>query len=75
MEFMTLEDQTAIHDATVFPSTYQSYCHLLLTNQAYVIEGLVEDQFSTVTVTVRNIRLLSTPDTAPPAEPEGAMSV
>ena len=42
MEFMTLEDQTGMYDATVFPNIYREYCHLLATNQAYVVTGLVE---------------------------------
>ncbi len=59
MEFMTLEDQTGMYDATVFPATYRQYCHLLATNQAYVVLGLVEEQFSTVNVTVKELRLLT----------------
>lgn len=62
MEFMTLEDQTRLYDATLFPDTYRSYCHLLATNQPYVLTGLVEVHFSTVTLTVRTLRLLSTYD-------------
>ena len=54
MEFITLEDQTSLYDATLFPQTYRRYCHLLATNQAYVVTGLVEEQFSTVTLTVRS---------------------
>lgn len=68
MEFMTLEDQTGIYDATVFPTTYRHYCHLLTTNQAYVVTGLVEDHFSTVTLTVRTLRLLSTRDAEAPGK-------
>jgi DNA polymerase III alpha subunit len=68
MEFMTLEDQTAMYDATVFPQTYRHYCHLLATNQAYVITGVVEEQFSTVTVTVRTLRLLNTTEIQAPSE-------
>jgi DNA-directed DNA polymerase III PolC len=60
MEFMTLEDQTGMYDATVFPQTYRQYCHLLAPNQAYTMTGLVEEQFSTVTVTVRTLQLLNT---------------
>jgi len=59
MEFITLEDETGLYDATVFPNTYRRYCHLLVTNQAYVVTGLVEEQFSTVTLTVKELRLLA----------------
>jgi error-prone DNA polymerase len=68
MEFMTLEDQTGMYDATVFPTTYRHYCHLLATNQAYVLTGLVEEHFSTVTVTVKTLRLLSTREALTPVE-------
>jgi error-prone DNA polymerase len=37
MEFITLEDQTSLYDATLFPRTYRRYCHLLATNQAYIV--------------------------------------
>ena len=69
MEFMTLEDQTSLYDATVFPNTYRRYCHLLATNQAYIVTGLVEKQFSTVTLTVSTLRLLASPDVEVPFEP------
>jgi len=60
MEFMTLEDHSGVYDATLFPDTYRQYCHLLATNQAYVVTGLVDTHFSTVTITVKALRLLST---------------
>jgi error-prone DNA polymerase len=69
MEFLTLEDQTALYDATVFPHTYRRFCHLLATNQAYVVTGLVEEQCSTVTLTVKGLRLLASRDRAVPYEP------
>jgi error-prone DNA polymerase len=59
MEFVTFEDHTALYDATLFPQTYRQCCHLLAVNQAYVVRGLVEEQFSTVTLTVRELRLLA----------------
>lgn len=67
MEFMTLEDQTGMYDATVFPPTYREYCHLLAPNQAYIMTGLVEEQFSTMTVTVRTLRLLNTAEIQAPS--------
>jgi len=69
MEFMTLEDQTGMYDATVFPTIYRRYCHLLATNQAYVVTGLVEEHYAIVTLTVRTIRLLATCDLDAPLEP------
>lgn len=69
MEFMTLEDQTGMYDATVFSDTYRQYCHLLATNQAYLVTGWVEEHFSTVTLTVRTLRLLTTRDLEVPLRP------
>lgn len=69
MEFITLEDQTGLYDATVFPNTYRRYCHLLATNQAYAVTGLVEEQFSTVTLTVKELRLLASRDMGDQFEP------
>jgi error-prone DNA polymerase len=69
MEFITLEDQTGLYDATVFPNTYRRYCHLLATNHAYAVTGLVEQQFSAVTLTVRELRLLTSRHTESPVEP------
>jgi error-prone DNA polymerase len=68
MEFMTLEDQTGMYDATVFPNIYRLYCHLLATNQAYVVTGLVEEHFSTVTVTVKTLQLLTSGGIPAPSE-------
>ncbi|MBS0151046.1 MAG: DNA polymerase III subunit alpha [Nitrospira sp.] len=68
MEFMTLEDQTGMYDATVFPQTYRQYCHLLAPNQGYILTGLVEEQFSAVTVTVRTLRLLNSAEIQAPSE-------
>ena len=59
MEFLTLEDQTTLYDAAVFPEVYRRVCHLLAKNHAYVVTGLVEQQFSTVTLTVTALRLLT----------------
>ncbi|MEP6959379.1 MAG: DNA polymerase III subunit alpha [Nitrospirota bacterium] len=59
MEFVTFEDQTGLYDATLFPKSYRRYCHLLAMNQAYIITGLVEEHFSTVTLTVKELRLLT----------------
>jgi DNA polymerase III alpha subunit len=75
MEFMTLEDQTGMYDATVFPNTYRTYCHLLATNQAYMLTGLVEERFSTVTVTVKTLQLLTTGGILAPSEPLEELSV
>jgi error-prone DNA polymerase len=69
MEFLTFEDETGLYDATLFPDAYRRYCHLLAKDQAYVVTGLVEEQFSTITLAVKELRLLASRDTAPDVEP------
>jgi len=58
MEFMTLEDVTALYDTTLFPDVYRRCCHLLSPNQPYVVRGLVEETFGVMTLTVHDLRLL-----------------
>ena len=58
MEFITLEDTTALYDATLFPEVYRRCCHLLSPNRPYVVRGLVEESFGVVTLTVHDLHLL-----------------
>jgi error-prone DNA polymerase len=58
MEFITLEDVTALYDATLFPEVYRRCCHLLSPNRPYVVHGLVEQSFGVVTLTVHRLHLL-----------------
>jgi error-prone DNA polymerase len=74
MEFLTLEDQTALYDATLFPAVYCRYCHLLAPNQAYVVTGRVEAQFGVVTLTVTHLRPLVAPQAARSGESVAALS-
>jgi error-prone DNA polymerase len=67
MEFITLEDVTALYDATLFPNVYRRCHHLLGPNRAYVVSGLVEEEFGVVTLTVSELQLL---DAAPAGEPQ-----
>jgi error-prone DNA polymerase len=52
MEFLTFEDETAMYDAMLFPDAYRRYCDLLTAEKGYVVRGLVEERFRTVTVTL-----------------------
>lgn len=66
MEFITLEDTTALYDATLFPNVYRRCHQLLAPNRAYVVSGLVEEAFGVVTLTVSELQPL---DVAPTGEP------
>lgn len=69
MEFTTFEDQTGLYDTTLFPEVYRQYCHLLAPNHAYVVTGRVEEQFSTDTLTVKELRLLTAHELGMQCEP------
>lgn len=58
MEFITLEDVTALYDATLFPDVYRRCCHLLSPNRPYVIHGLVEESFGVATLTILDLQPL-----------------
>ncbi|WHZ26741.1 MAG: DNA polymerase III subunit alpha [Nitrospira sp.] len=58
MEFITLEDMTALYDATLFPEVYRRCCHLLSPNRPYVVRGSVEETFGVVTLTALDLQVL-----------------
>jgi error-prone DNA polymerase len=64
MEFVTFEDATALYDATLFPATYRRFCHLLIENKAYLLTGLIEEDFGAVAFTVEELRCLTPDDLA-----------
>ena len=55
MEFATFEDLIGLYDATFFPKTYRRLGHLLSGGKPYLMEGLVEEEFCTVTLTVNKL--------------------
>ncbi|MEJ2135326.1 MAG: DNA polymerase III subunit alpha [Desulfofustis sp.] len=59
MEFLTFEDATAIIETTFFPEVYRRYAHLLSAQKAYLLRGLVEEDFGALTLTVEKVKLLS----------------
>jgi DNA-directed DNA polymerase III PolC len=68
MEFITLEDTTALYDATLFPEVYRRCHHLLSPNRPYVVRGVVEQDFGIPTLTVHDLQLLesrSDPEQSP----------
>lgn len=58
MEFLTFEDETAILETTFFPQVYRRAAHLLQSGQAYILTGLVEEDYGAVTLTVEDIQPL-----------------
>ncbi len=58
MEFITFEDETALVETIFFPQTYRRYCHLLRSNRPYLLEGLAEEDYGAVTLTVSGLQML-----------------
>jgi DNA-directed DNA polymerase III PolC len=55
MEFLTFEDETGLAETTFFPGTYRRYAHLLRSGRAYILSGIVEQDYGAITLTVERI--------------------
>ena len=58
MEFLTFEDETGQVQATFFPQKYHQFKHILIGERAYLLLGIVEEDYGAVTLTVDSVRLL-----------------
>jgi error-prone DNA polymerase len=64
MSFVTLEDETGQYEATLFPAAYRRFCQWLAEDRPYLLDGTVEEEFGTYSLTVKALRCLSrSPDT------------
>ncbi len=58
MEFISFEDTSALYETVFFPEAYARFCHILNRSRPYVLNGMVEEEFGVVTLTVDSVRLL-----------------
>ena len=58
MEFISFEDTSALYETTFFPQAYARFCHMMNRSRPYVMTGLVEEDFGTVSLTVDSVRFL-----------------
>ena len=58
MEFLTFEDETALVETVFFPEVYRRYATRLSTGNAYLLWGLVEEEFGATTLTVQKVKSL-----------------
>ncbi len=58
MEFLTFEDETGQVETTFFPKIYKKYAYVLKSGRAYVLNGIVEEDFGALTCTVDTVRRL-----------------
>ncbi len=52
MEFLTFEDETGLFETTFFPQAYARFCHQMDHGRPYLLEGLAEENWGAVTLTV-----------------------
>ena len=58
MEFLTFEDETGLVETTFFPRVYRRYASVLSTGCAYLLQGVVEEEYGATTLTVENVKKL-----------------
>jgi len=55
MEFISLEDETDTFEATFFPNAYRKFCRMVSFSRPLVLAGIVEEQFSAISVSVEQV--------------------
>lgn len=56
MEFLTFEDETDLLETVFFPKVYHRYATILTSGCAYMLWGIVEEEFGVITLTVEKLR-------------------
>ncbi len=56
MQFLTLEDETGLVEATLFPREYKRYAALLRGLGPFVAEGTVDDTYGSLTLSVKKLK-------------------
>jgi len=52
MKFISFEDTTGLYESVLFPTVYHRFCHLLSGSRPYILEGRVEEDFGSITLTL-----------------------
>jgi len=58
MEFLSFEDETALVETVFFPKVYNRYATQLSTGRAYMLWGVVDEDFGVATLTVTKLKRL-----------------
>jgi DNA polymerase III alpha subunit len=61
MDFVSLEDETALYETVFFPDAYARFRHLLLDQRPLVVTGTVADDQGALSVVVKAIRPMQAP--------------
>ncbi|MBN1347527.1 MAG: DNA polymerase III subunit alpha [Phycisphaerae bacterium] len=55
MEFVSLEDETALYEAVLFPRQYRRFANLLFCDHPVVVTGRVDEDFSAISLIVQHV--------------------
>ena len=58
MEFVSFEDTTGLYETTFFPRVHQQYSRLISSKRPQILEGVVEEEYGAVTLTVNKVKLV-----------------
>jgi error-prone DNA polymerase len=58
MKFISFEDTTGLYETVFFPKVYNQFCPMLTGSRPYILEGRVEEDFGSISVTVSWIGFL-----------------
>jgi DNA polymerase III alpha subunit len=58
MKFVSFEDTTGLYETVFFPKEYNRFCHMLNGSRPYILEGRVEEDFGSISLTVSWIGFL-----------------
>jgi len=61
MQFLTFEDETGLIETVFFPDVYRRFSQSIDWGRPYLLDGLVEENFGAVTLTVERAFLLPKP--------------
>jgi DNA polymerase III alpha subunit len=70
MEFLTLEDEEGVFEATVFPDAYRRFAASVRGPGPYVVTGRVEDHLGAISITAERIE--RSPDGSSPLPASGS---
>ncbi|MEN8200692.1 MAG: DNA polymerase III subunit alpha, partial [Thermodesulfobacteriota bacterium] len=58
MEFLTFEDESGLVETLFFPRVYRRYARLLSSGRAYLLQGVVEEDYGAITLRVERVKKL-----------------
>jgi DNA polymerase-3 subunit alpha/error-prone DNA polymerase len=61
MQFLTFEDETGLLETVFFPEAYRRFHMIMDWNHPYILEGVVDENFGAVTLTVSDCKRLVSP--------------